>query len=178
MNVFEDSYSFLKQIWFKTSSLKVFFVALASHLLVLDGFGQLLRISCTIHTLSSALLPINLSDIKKFEIGNAENRTLAGWVRSVNAASVLSPPPSSFKSLRDIKLYIINKCLKLHGSFNLVFNFRKLKLVLLLDYGFSIYFKAFTKHAMYMEKLFKIALAGSEPGIFWFSLIVSQKQGN
>ena len=35
--------------------------------LVLDGFDQLLSISCTVLTLSSALLTINLYDIKKFE---------------------------------------------------------------------------------------------------------------
>ena len=41
-----------------------FFVALACHLLVLDGFDQLLSISCTVHTLSSAQLSINLYGIK------------------------------------------------------------------------------------------------------------------
>ena len=41
------------------------FVALARNWLVLDGLDQLLSISCTVHTLSSALLSINLYSIKK-----------------------------------------------------------------------------------------------------------------
>ena len=49
---------------------------------------------CTVHSLSSAL-SLNLSNIKKFRknLGNAENRTRAGWVWSANATSVLCRPP-------------------------------------------------------------------------------------
>ena len=52
-----------------------------------DGFDQQLSIFCTVHTLSSALLLIYLSNIKKFQKnhGNTKNRTQDRLARSKNA---------------------------------------------------------------------------------------------
>ena len=63
----------------------IFFVVLACHLLVLDGFDQLLNF---LHFQLSLIVPllINLSNIKMFckKIGNADNQIWNGWVGSEN----------------------------------------------------------------------------------------------
>ena len=66
-----------------------FFVVLACHLLVLDGFVW--HFQASVHTLSSA---VNKSQQLLKTFGNAENQTRGCWVRSANATSVLCSPPS------------------------------------------------------------------------------------
>ena len=56
-----------------------------------------IKLFCTVHSLSSAL-SLNLSNIKKFRngknLGNAENRTRAGWLWRAYTTSVLCRPPT------------------------------------------------------------------------------------